>query len=42
MSDGIRVQSHLAEIDPNARLEGVKYQGGLYTITKDGAKKQKS
>jgi hypothetical protein len=42
MSDGIRVQSHLAEFDPNARLEGVKYQGGLYTITKDGAKKQKS
>lgn len=42
MSDGIRVQSHLAEIDPNARLEGVKYQGGLYTITKNGAKKQKS
>jgi hypothetical protein len=40
MSDGVRVQSHLAEFDPNARLEGLKYQGNLYTITKDGAQKQ--
>ncbi len=42
MSDGIHVQSHLAQFDPNARLEGVRYQGGLYTITKDGAERQKS
>jgi hypothetical protein len=42
MSDGIRVRSHLAEFDPNARLEGLRYQGGLYTITKDGAERQKS
>jgi hypothetical protein len=41
MSDGIRLQSHLAEFDPAARLEGLKYQGGLYTITKDGVEKQK-
>ncbi len=41
MSDGIHVHSHLAEFDPDARLEGVRYQGGLYTITKDGAEKQK-
>jgi hypothetical protein len=40
MSDGIRVHSHLAEFDPNARLEGLTYQGSLYTITKDGARKQ--
>jgi hypothetical protein len=42
LSDGIRVQSHLAELDPNARLEGLNYQGSLYTVTKDGARKEKS
>jgi hypothetical protein len=42
MSNGIRVHSHLAEFDPNARLEGLKYQGALYTITKDGAEKQRA
>jgi TAT (twin-arginine translocation) pathway-exported protein len=42
MSDGIRVQSRLTEFDPNARLEGLRYQGKLYTITKNGAQKQKS
>jgi len=41
MSDGIRVQSHLAEFDPHARLEGVRYQGSLYTITKDGAERKR-
>jgi hypothetical protein len=41
MSDGIRLKSHLAEFDPQARLEGLQYQGGLYTITKDGVEKQK-
>ena len=41
LADGIRVQSHLAELDPNARLEGLNYQGSLYTVTKDGARKQK-
>jgi hypothetical protein len=42
MSDGIRVHSHLNEFDPHARLEGVQYQGSLYTITRDKAEKQKS
>jgi hypothetical protein len=40
MRDGIRVRSRLADFDPQARLENVRYQGALYTITKDGAKKQ--
>jgi hypothetical protein len=39
--DGIKVNSHLASFDPTARLEGLRYQGGLYTITKDGVQKQK-
>lgn len=42
MSNGIRVQSRLAEFDPNARLEGLPYQGAHYTITKSGAQKEKS
>jgi hypothetical protein len=42
LSDGIRVQSHLSEFDPNARLEGLNYQGSLYTVSKDGARKEKS
>jgi hypothetical protein len=41
LSDGIRVTSRLT-FDPKARLEGVRYQGGLYTITKDGAQRQKA
>lgn len=41
MSDGIKVHSRLAEFDTNARLEDLPYQGALYTITKDGAQKQK-
>ena len=41
LSDGIKVNSHLASFDPTARLEGLRYQGGLYTITKDGVQKQK-
>ncbi|HEY3929078.1 MAG TPA: twin-arginine translocation signal domain-containing protein [Candidatus Koribacter sp.] len=39
MTDGIRVNSRLADFDANARLEGVRYQGSLYTITREGAKK---
>jgi hypothetical protein len=42
MSNGIRVQSRLAEFDPNARLEGLPYQGAHYTITKNGVQKEKS
>lgn len=42
MSNGIRVQSRLAEFDPSARLEGLPYQGAHYTITKNGAQKEKS
>jgi hypothetical protein len=42
LSDGIKVKSHLASFDPAARLEGVRYQGDLYTVTKDGAQRQKS
>ncbi|MGA8866424.1 MAG: hypothetical protein WB510_05620 [Candidatus Sulfotelmatobacter sp.] len=40
ISDGIKVNSHLAGFDPAARLEGLRYQGELYTVTKDGAQKQ--
>lgn len=42
MSNGIRVNSRITDFDPAARLEGVKYQGALYTITKEGAQKQKA
>lgn len=42
MSNGIRVRSRLSDFDPNARLENVRYQGALYTITKDGAQKQQA
>jgi hypothetical protein len=41
LSDGIKVNSPLASFDPSARLEGLRYQGGLYTVTKDGAHRQK-
>lgn len=40
MSDGIRVNSRLSDFDPHARLENVSYQGGLYTISAEGAKRQ--
>jgi len=40
LSDGIRVDSRLGSFDSRARLEGVRYQGGLYTITKDGAQRE--
>lgn len=40
MSGGINVNSHLLDFDPKARLEGLPYQGSLYTVTKDGAEKQ--
>jgi hypothetical protein len=42
LTDGIKVNSHLSDFDRNARLEGLRYQRGLYTITKDGAQRQKS
>jgi len=42
MSDGIRVNSRLTGFDPAARLEGLRYQGNLYTVTKDGAQRQKA
>lgn len=42
MSDGIRVVSRLEEFDASARLENLPYQGGLYTVTRGGAHKQKS
>ena len=32
----------LGSFDSGARLEGVRYQGGLYTITKDGAQREKA
>ncbi len=39
---GIKVDSHLASFDPTARLENLRYQDGLYTITKEGAYRQKA
>ena len=42
LSDGITVNSRLGNFDSSARLEGVRYQGGLYTITKDGAQREKA
>jgi hypothetical protein len=42
LSDGLKVNSHLASFDPSARLEGLRYQGSLYTVTKDGAHQQKT
>jgi len=42
LSNGIRVNSHLGSFDSSARLEGVRYQGGLYMITKDGAQREKA
>jgi hypothetical protein len=41
LSDGIKVNSNLGNFDSSARLEGVRYQGALYTITKDGAQREK-
>lgn len=41
LSDGIKVNSHVASFDSTARLEGLRYQGSLYTVTKDGAQLQK-
>jgi len=42
LSNGIKVQSHLGDFDSKARLEGVQYQGNLYTITNKGAERQKA
>jgi len=41
LAEGIKVHSHLASFDPMARLEGLRYQGSLYTVTKDGAYQEK-
>jgi hypothetical protein len=38
LHDGIRVNSHLADFDPAARLVNVNYQGRKFNITRDGAK----
>jgi hypothetical protein len=40
MSEGIKVNSRLAAFDSTARLEGVRYQGSLYTVTAEGAQRQ--
>ncbi len=42
LSDGLHVNSRVAAFDPQARLEGLRYQGELYTVTKDGARKEKA
>jgi hypothetical protein len=42
LSDGIKVNSQIASFDPSARLEGLRHQGSLYTVTKDGAHRQKA
>jgi hypothetical protein len=42
LSDGIKVNSRLDSFDPTARLEGVRYQEALYTVTKDGAQREKA
>jgi hypothetical protein len=42
LSNGIRVNSHLGSFDSSARSEGVRYLGGLSTITKDGARREKA
>jgi hypothetical protein len=42
MADGIRVNSRVAQFDPHARLEGGRYQGSFYAVTKDGAEKEKA
>ena len=40
--EGLRIDSRVAEFDPEARLEGLHYQGQLYTVTRDGARKEKA
>ncbi len=42
LSNGIRVNSHLGSFDSSARLGEVRYQGGLSTITKDGAQRERA
>jgi hypothetical protein len=42
LADGVRVNSHLGDFDAGARLEGLRYQGDFYTITKEGARREKS
>jgi hypothetical protein len=37
--DGIRLNSHLADFDPDAKLLNVNYQGKNYTITRLGAQR---
>lgn len=38
--DGVHAQPRLTEFDPEARLEGLHYQGAEYTITQKEARKQ--
>jgi hypothetical protein len=37
---GVRATPHLAEFDPNARLQNLHYQDAEYTLSAKGAKKQ--
>ena len=38
LSDGLQVQSRLADFDPAAKLLNINYQGKSFTITRNGAK----
>ena len=40
LNEGLVVESRVAQFDPDARLEGLRHQGELYTVTKDGARKE--
>jgi hypothetical protein len=42
LSEGLRIRSRVVQFDPDARLEGVHYQGKLYTVTGNGARLEKS
>ena len=35
--DGIRLNSHIDDFDPNAQLQGLRYQGAEYAVGKTGA-----
>ena len=40
MRNGIRMNSRLSDFDPAARLEYLPYQGALYTLSSEGAKRE--
>lgn len=42
LSDGIRVTSRLLDLDPNASLLNLPYQGAYYTVNREGVQKQRS